>query len=99
MDPDEEGFMTWDRLQAVMEEQMKPKNTPQDLMDQLKKLDKSGLGKIDIPLFKNYMRTLGNKMQEHELDDFIKFVDPKSEGSIDIEELSIRMCPPLKDKK
>lgn len=39
---------------------------------------------------------LGSKMSLEDVDDLMKEADPKGEGTIDIEELAARLCPPLK---
>ena len=43
-----------------MEDKLKETDTVEDLIEQLKKLDKDNDGKIPAPEFKQYMLNLGN---------------------------------------
>ena len=52
IDPDGTGFITFARLIVVMEEKLKETDTVEDLMEQLKKLDRDQDGKIPSPEFK-----------------------------------------------
>ena len=96
IDPDSEGFIRFERLQAVMEEKLKDVDTYEDLIEQFKHLDREACGKIPNPLFKQYMMTMGRKMTLEEFDDLMKEADPKGEGMVDIEEFSQRLCPAKK---
>ena len=65
----------------------------EDLLEQLKKLDLDQDGKISAPQFKQYMKNMGNRMMEEEVDELMKEADPKGEGVIDIMDLADRLCP------
>ena len=52
IDPDKTGYMTFERLTTVMEDKLKETDTLEDLVTELKKLDKRGEGKIPAPEFK-----------------------------------------------
>ena len=52
IDPEGTGHITFARLTVVMEEKLKETDTVEDLMEQLKKLDRDGDGKIPSPEFK-----------------------------------------------
>ena len=52
IDPDNTGYITFARLQVVMEDKLKEVDTVEDLIEQLKKLDKDNDGKIPAPEFK-----------------------------------------------
>ena len=52
IDPEKTGFITFARLTVVMEDKLKETDTVEDLMEQLKKLDRDGDGKIPSPEFK-----------------------------------------------
>jgi Ca2+-binding EF-hand superfamily protein len=62
----------------------------------LKKLDRDKDGKIPNPEFKQFVMNLGAKMKLEDAEDFMKEADPKGDGSVDIEELATRLCPPKK---
>merc|ERR1719263_440815 len=96
IDPDNTGFITFARLTFVMEDKLKETDTVEDLIEQLKNLDKDHDGKIPAPEFKQYMLNLGNCMTSDEVDDLMKEADPKGEGAVDIAEFADRLCPPNK---
>ena len=79
-----------------MEEKLRDVDTYEDLIDQFKHLDKESSGKIPNPLFKQYMMTMGRKMNVEEFEELMKEADAKGEGMVDVEEFSQRMCPPKK---
>ena len=96
IDPDNTGFMTLENLKIVMEEQLKEKDTKEDLIAQLQKLDKDNDGRIPAPEFKQYMMNMGLKMKQEDLDELMKVADPKGEGVIEIEDFADSLCPPKK---
>ena len=96
IDPDNTGYITFARLQFVMEDKLKETDTVEDLIEQLKKLDKDQDGKIPAPEFKQYMLNLGNQMTAEEVDELMKEADPKGDGAVDIAEFADRLCPPKK---
>ena len=96
IDPENTGFITFKRLTSVMEEQLKEKDTVEDLVEQLQKLDKDGDGKIPTPEFRRYMTTMGLNMKPEDLDDMLKMADPKGDGNVDIAEFAEAFCPPRK---
>ena len=98
IDPDNSGFFSKEKLLEVMEEQLKEKDTVDDLIEQLKKLDKDNDGKIPAPEFKQYMSNLGLKMAPEDLEEMMKIADPKGEGNIDIADFADSMCPAIPKK-
>ena len=49
IDTDGTGFMNFEKLSQVMEEKLKDTDTVEDLLEQLKKLDKDQDGRIPNP--------------------------------------------------
>ena len=49
------------RLKDVMEELLKPTDTPEDLLERLCVLDKPGMGKIELMRFKNFIMNNGEE--------------------------------------
>ena len=96
IDPDNTGFITYEKLTEVMEEKLKEQHTVEDLTREMNILDLDNDGMISAPQFKQFMMNMGNKLQGEELDEFMKFADPKNEGVITIAELAEAMCPPKK---
>ena len=96
IDPDKTGFMTFERLTVVMEDKLKETDTLEDLVTELKKLDKRGEGKIPAPEFKQYMMNMGTKMTAEEVEEMMKVADPSKDGVVDINEFADALCPPKK---
>ena len=96
IDPDKTGFITFERLTIVMEDKLKETDTLEDLVAQLKKLDKRGEGKIPAPEFKQYMMNMGSKMTAEELEEMMKVADPSKDGVVDIMDFADALCPPKK---
>ena len=59
IDPKGHGFFTFEKLQEVMEEKLRDIDTPEDLLIQLKMLDRDKDGKIANPEFKQFIMNLG----------------------------------------
>lgn len=68
IDPENEGFIRFEGLRLVMEDKLKEVDTFDDFVEQFKKLDKDCDGKIPAPEYKQYMKNLGMKMTEEQLD-------------------------------
>lgn len=96
IDPKDEGFFTYEKLFEVMEEKLRDVDTMEDLLEQLKKLDRDKDGKIPNPEFKQFLMNMGSRMKLEDLEDLMKEADPKGDGVVDIEELAIRLCPAKK---
>lgn len=62
IDPLNEGFIRFANLKLVMEDKLKDVDTYDDLIEQFKKLDKDGDGKIPAPEYKQYMKNMGMKL-------------------------------------
>ena len=73
IDPENTGMITFDYLTIVMEDKLKETDTVEDLIEQLKKLDTDGDGKIPSPEFKQYMMNMGNQpMKSEDLEELMK---------------------------
>jgi calmodulin len=79
-----------------MEEKLRDVDTPQDLLEQLHKLDKDKDGKIPNPEFKQFIMNLGQKMTLEEAEELMAMADPRGDGTVDLDELSQALCPPKK---
>ena len=79
-----------------MEEKLRDIDTVEDLLEQLKMLDRDKDGKIPNPEFKQFLMNMGSKLNIEQAEELMKEADPKGEGAVDIEEFAQRMCPPKK---
>ena len=77
-----------------MEDKLKDKDTPADMIAQLNHLDKDKDEKIPIPEFKQYMANMGSKMSAEDIEDLIKVVDTRGDGYIYLDEMAECLCPP-----
>ena len=64
VDPKETKFFNFEKLEKVVQERGKDKETLQDLIDALKVFDSDHDGKITVRDFKHAMMTMGEKMGE-----------------------------------
>jgi len=96
IDPTSQGYFTFEKLKEVMEEKLRDIDTPQDLLEQLIKLDKDKDGKIPNPEFKQFIMNLGQKMTLEEAEELMAMADPRGDGTVDLDELSQALCPPKK---
>ena len=96
IDPEETGVIKYQNLKLVMEDKLKDKDTPEDMMNELKHLDTDNDDKIPVPEFKQFMANMGTKMTPEEIEDLMKEVDTRGDGFIYIDEMAARLCPPKK---
>ena len=99
IDPGHSGNITFLNLKRVMENKLKDTDTPEEMINSLKHLDKDGDGQIPIPEFKQYMQNLGTKMAPEKIEEFMKSADSKGDGMIWLEDLAQLLCPPKPAKK
>ena len=76
-----------------MEDKLKDKDTPEDMMAELRHLDRDKDERIPIPEFKQFMANMGSKMTNEEIEDLMKEVDTRGDGYIYIDEMAQRLCP------
>ena len=76
-----------------MEDKLKDADTPEDLMEQFRHLDRDKDGFIPVPEFKQYMQGMGKKMKADDIEEFVKMAAPV-DGMINIEEFCQALCPP-----
>ena len=93
VDTEQNGYFSYEQLKAVMEEKLKESDTMEDLLEELKKLDRDQDGRIPNPQFKQFMMNLGSRMTLEQAEEIMAEADPKGEGAIDIEDLASKLCP------
>ena len=69
VDPKDSKSFSLDKLEKIVMERGKDKETLQDLVDALKVFDSDHDGKITVRDFKHAMMTMGEKMGEGEIDE------------------------------
>lgn len=94
IDPTNEGIIRFAMLEKVMEDKLKDVDTYDDMILEFKKLDKDKDGKIPAPEFKQYMKNMGSKLSQDEIEEMMKIADPKGDGSVDLDEFCQTLCPP-----
>ncbi len=94
IDPTNEGIIRFAMLELVMEDKLKDVDTYEDMILEFKKLDKDKDGQIPAPEFKQYMKFLGRKLKEEEIEEMMKIADAKGEGSVNLDEFCQCLCPP-----
>ena len=59
IDPMKEGVIRFEKMKEVMEDKLKDKDTPADMIAELRHLDKDKDDKIPVPEFKQFMANMG----------------------------------------
>ena len=96
VDPEETGVIQFGNLKLLMEDKLKDKDTPEDMMKELRYLDRDHDERIPVPEFKQYMANMGSKMTSEEIEELMKEVDTRGDGFIYIDEMAAQLCPPKK---
>ena len=94
IDPESSGVIKFENLKLVMEDKMKDKDTPADMMQELRHLDRDKDDRIPVPEFKQFMSNMGMKMSSEEIEKLVNEVDKRGDGFIYIDEMAERLCPP-----
>lgn len=71
VDPQRRGEFTLPALEALIKERGKDVDSLDDLREALRVFDTDHDGKITVEEFKYAMMTMGEKMQEHEIEEII----------------------------
>ena len=95
IDPTRQGYFTFEKLNEVMEEKLRDVDTPEDLLEQLRKLDRDKDGKIPSPEFKQFLMNLGLKMTLEDAEELMAMAD-SGDGTVELETLAQALCPPKK---
>ena len=72
VDPQGRGFFTLPELEHLVRERGKDSESLDDLVEALKVFDSDHDGKITVEEFKYAMMNMGEKMQEHEIEEIIQ---------------------------
>ena len=96
IDPTGLGYFTFEKLTEVMEEKLRDVDTAEDLLEQLRKLDRDKDGKIPSPEFKQFIMNLGQKMTLEDAEELMAMADSGGSGTVDLDELAQALCPPKK---
>ena len=88
VDAKNQGFFSLGALEKAVQERGKDKETLQDLVDALKVFDSDHDGKITIRDFKHAMQTMGERMEETEIDEIVGDSELVNEDFIQIEEFA-----------
>ena len=96
VDPENSGVIKYSNLKLVMEDKLKDKDTPEDMMGELRHLDRDKDERIPVPEFKQFMANMGSKMSNEDIEVLMQEVDTRGDGYIYIDEMAQRLCPSKK---
>jgi len=88
VDPKNNGFFTLTALEKVVMERPKDKETLQDLVDALRVFASGDNDKITVKDFKHAMQTMGERMEETEIDEILGDSELVNNDYIHIEEFA-----------
>ena len=86
IDADGNGTIDFPEFLSLMARKMKDSDTEEELIEAFKVFDQDGNGLIKADGFKYGMSTLGVKLSDEEVEEFMKEADIDCDGSINYEE-------------
>ena len=81
-------LLTFDDFKALYADFSKSEETVEDIVEAFKFWDDDGSGKIPVDVVRQSLTTLGDRLNEDEMNAMIKEADPSDIGFIDYEEYS-----------
>lgn len=88
VDPKNQGAFTLQSLEKVVQERPKDKETLQDLIDALRVFASGDSDKITVKDFKHAMQSMGERMEEQEIDEILGDSELVNNDYIHIEEFA-----------
>ena len=79
-DADGSGTLDFEEFLELMAEKMKNFDTDKELMEVFRSMDKNGNGSLTKEELKTVLKALGEKIDDREIDDMMKILDPNNKG-------------------
>ena len=97
-DPHNSGNIDLDNTKQIIDKKMQEPDTIEELIEAMKVLDSNNSGTIMVPELRWAMATLGDAMEQQQVDEMIKEVDADNKGFVDILEFA-KMTFNIKEPK
>ena len=82
---DKSNLITFEKFIDIYEKLINNQDSEEDIIDELKKLDKNGNGNITVNDLKNLLANFGEVLTKEEIDDIIQESNADKSGNINIE--------------
>ena len=85
---DKSNLITFEKFLDIYEKLINNQDSEEDIINELKKLDKNGSGNITVNELKNLLANYGNDLTKEEIDDVIQEANADKSGNINIEKFA-----------
>ena len=85
---DKSNLITFEKFLDIYEKLINNQDSEEDIINELKKLDKNGSGNITVNELKNLLANYGDDLTKDEIDDVIQEANADKSGNINIEKLA-----------
>ena len=85
---DKSNLITFEKFLDIYEKLINNQDSEEDIINELKKLDKNGSGNITVNELKNLLANYGDDLTKEEIDDVIQEANADKSGNITIEKFA-----------
>ena len=85
---DKSNLITFEKFLDIYEKLINNQDSEEDIINELKKLDKNGSGNITVNELKNLLANYGDDLTKEEIDDVIREANADKSGNINIEKFA-----------
>ena len=85
---DKSNLITFEKFLDIFEKLINNQDSEEDIINELKKLDKNGSGNITVNELKNLLANYGDDLTKEEIDDVIQEANADKSGNINIEKFA-----------
>ena len=85
---DKSNLITFEKFLDIYEKLINNQDSEEDIINELKKLDKNGSGNITVNELKNLLANYGDDLTKDEIDDVIQEANADKSGNINIEKFA-----------
>ena len=85
---DKSNLITFEKFLDIYEKLINNQDSEEDIINELKKLDKNGSGNITVNELKNLLANYGDDLTKEEIDDVIREANADKSGNITIEKFA-----------
>ena len=85
---DKSNLITFEKFLDIYEKLINNQDSEEDIINELKKLDKNGSGNITVNELKNLLANYGDDLTKEEIDDIIQEANADKSGNINIEKFA-----------
>ena len=85
---DKSNLITFEKFLDIYEKLINNQDSEEDIINEIKKLDKNGSGNITVNELKNLLANYGDDLTKEEIDDVIQEANADKSGNINIEKFA-----------